>query len=291
MKKCYLILLQIILSVFLISSIGFAAPNLDGHFHKAEWTYDNTAFSSVTIGGTQTTPRYENAKSGFTADPDQFFVNGVGRVGPGGGGDDYDAKYLGLFIDDNYLYFGLKTGFDLENGQGNIKAGDIAIDFSKTLNDAPDFDFGIDLSDHSPSLTKLYEVDGWTHSGHPAKSDPFQIDFSKTTTHLATESYSNGSNTDFYAFYRPGSSDVIEGKIKLSLLQQKLTDIDLDGTSGYYATLHWTMGCGNDFLNKTIQYTPTPGSEVPEPATLILFGMGLIGASAFGRKKFKKENV
>ena len=35
----------------------------------------------------------------------------------------------------------------------------------------------------------------------------------------------------------------------------------------------------------TVSETPPPGSAVPEPTTLALFGMGLIGLARVGRKK------
>lgn len=42
---------------------------------------------------------------------------------------------------------------------------------------------------------------------------------------------------------------------------------------------HWTMSCGNDVLEGAV---PVP---TPEPATILLFGFGLIGLTAFIRRK------
>ncbi|RME28097.1 MAG: PEP-CTERM sorting domain-containing protein [Candidatus Zixiibacteriota bacterium] len=51
---------------------------------------------------------------------------------------------------------------------------------------------------------------------------------------------------------------------------------------GNYSSLnfHITLGCGNDFLNET--YIP---EAVPEPATILLFGLGLAGAGVIRRRR------
>ncbi len=60
--------------------------------------------------------------------------------------------------------------------------------------------------------------------------------------------------------------------------------IDIEGTelqNWEEIAFHWGETCGND----TIEGSAAP---VPEPATMFLFGTGLIGMATVGRKKFRK---
>jgi len=45
---------------------------------------------------------------------------------------------------------------------------------------------------------------------------------------------------------------------------------------------HWTMACGNDVVEGG-------GTPIPEPATMLLLGSGLIGLAGYGRKKLFKK--
>ena len=65
--------------------------------------------------------------------------------------------------------------------------------------------------------------------------------------------------------------------------------IDITGLGWILADLgfHWTMTCGNDVIEGI-----APGGDrppVPEPATMILLGSGLLGFAGLGRKKLLKK--
>jgi len=57
---------------------------------------------------------------------------------------------------------------------------------------------------------------------------------------------------------------------------------DISGTSllsGDEIAFHWGQTCQNDVIEGS--------APVPEPATMLLLGVGLIGLAGFGRKKIK----
>ncbi|MCK5826660.1 MAG: PEP-CTERM sorting domain-containing protein, partial [Desulfuromusa sp.] len=193
----------------------------------------------------------------------------------------FDAEYLFYKQAGSVLSIGLQTGFDVETGKVTVSnkdyyAGDLALSFdgdNSTYEYA--FDFGLYTEDYygnvlGPDAEGLYKVEsffgfvtGWNngvYSGHTV-SNPFAM----ASGTLFTGDITNDAGSFGDSYYRMVSFNLDD-----------IYGLDFTGLD-----VHWTMSCGNDAIDGS-----APAS-VPEPATMVLLGSGLIGLALY-RRKIKK---
>ncbi len=197
----------------------------------------------------------------------------------------------GFFLNGSELQ--MVGGFDFNSSNEGFEIGDIFLDIDGDIGTSETYDEGInsvkdnfgyeyvldlnfsdssyvvyELNNDSYNYTVYYQ--SWNnHQGVNSHSNPYRYDSGGNQKAVGTFQYiSNLSDSDV-GFY--GGT------------HYALVGFDLGFLNGQEFTAHLTMGCGND--NLMGQGT----APVPEPATVILMGIGLIGVAGFGRKKIKKQ--
>lgn len=287
MKKRYSILLQIILSVFLVSSFALAAPTIDGIFNDGGNDPDGWGLLHENYNAKD----LDEWTTGSGGDRVEHFVNGDGKVVYYPRAQNFDAEFLGIFIDNNKLYVGLQTGFDLADGKdyrgGHYSPGDIALDFGADGSYEAGFRFDFNNNDEltSARFFSLTGTEDWLQPsvGSHGVASPYKLDGDP-------DSFVELIGADYAYTHKKFNSNyheyTLEAAVNLSDLTAKLGTVFTEQNK---VNVHWTMSCGNDYLDVTTAYTPNPGgggsNPVPEPSTFILFGIGLLGIGAFGREE------
>ena len=267
MKKT---LMQIMIAAGMLTSAGAQAIAITVDGNLADWGLHQNGNANDWTPNTSVVP----SANQFVVD-DQTGGRGV-YLTPGYGGQDYDAEALYVSKDSNYLYLALITGLspNTPNTGGNYGPGDFAIDFGQNGS----FEFGIQTT--GTDAGKVYKVSAWDYglwdvnnhyinTSHLA-ANPAHPTSIRTGT-LVGEGLLSYKN-EYFTNMGINTGDkhyVIEAAIPLSAF---------DGYSGKF-DVHWTMNCANDSISAD------PDLTIPEPGTLALLPLGLLGLAALRRRK------
>lgn len=190
-------------------------------------------------------------------------------------GELFDIEGSKFAMDNDYLYFAVTTsyGFGVDYEGFFYETGDFFFGFN-----GMDATFGIDMDEggifHNTSTPfGIPDVPMGYHNNIAIANavGPFAIDTDNSdeigtaegSLHMATEFVSN----DTYV-------------LEMRLSKSFFAALGIDFGQVYDVSVRQTMACGNDFL----EHTHDTG-VIPEPGTMALVGLGLLGAGLFARRK------
>lgn len=196
------------------------------------------------------------------------------KLTPGYGGQAYDVEAMYLDYDAQYLYLAMVTGHNplTPDGGNSYAPGDFAIDFGRDGS----YEFGIETLGNGKIQGGVYSVTQWGAGLWGAANEGPTSILSGNLLGLAQMAYSTSGVGNMGA-YTADSHFMYEVRIPTSLFTAYWGRDDFN--------VHWTMNCANDSL----QLSATAAQSIPEPGTLTLFPLGVIGMAWLARNRRKPQ--
>ena len=222
-----------------------------------------------------------------------------GKVGPGRGAQDFDheAGYMACTTD--YLHLALVSGSDQWGSAASSSVpGDIFFDLDEDLK----WDIAVATTDRQCGAVTIkagkvyapkpeYE-DGtwWKNPDQFPSSSPSQVqEYKVEEIYDLGEGFIYTNATPHDDTRHPGHdrSPLDHNVVELSLPWDELAGACLQ--TDVLITAHWTQTCGNDLLQlvASCHGSESPGGVIPEPATLLLSILGLLGVT--GARHYRKR--
>lgn len=295
-----------VLSVFYVLTLGLSANSLAGVINVSDGNLSDWGLFVSTVNDRQAwTPNGNGVESenytyvdngsyaynGMTIyySVEDYIKSGSGYIGPGYGGQTYDAEALYLTWDDDNLYIALVTGHDPNTKDSPSEydpryaaaAGDFALNFWEGTNTSS-YEFGIRtphqqtmtkgtniLTGYSAAVYRTSETSDWRMDPLWGTSIVTSLEMNNLSDHSDlvgtatmtiqklpdTLNIGAGPKTDKHWFYEISVSKSVFGN---ALAQNSFLDIS------------WTMNCANDVILLEDDL-PT----VDEPPVWVLLGLTL----------------
>lgn len=217
-------------------------------------------------------------------------------LSPGFGGQAYDAEAMYVSWDTSMMYIAIATGHSPltpDNPSANsYGAGDIAIDFGRNGS----WDYGIEmLGSRSTAKGHVYSDVNWglglwksngAWTGYYNPSDPRSLalaDTANPTSILSGKDRGIGE----VAYTTSGQNNIGAWINDLHYFYEVAVPLSAFGSNwvtGNTFDLHWSQNCAND----SILVDPKVAITVPEPGTLALLPLGILGLLAIRRKEISR---
>ena len=191
--------------------------------------------------------------------------------------NDFDVDFLDVSISGSQMNVSIKTGYDGSDfGSADLDYGDffVSIDGWNPYGSAP---YLADNKDNGEKWEYAFDV----QSGNLYDIQNYQ-DKILLADLPSGYIYRNGQETEIdttnLTAWKTGTAGSYDGTYYKFM-------IDITGLNWNLSDLgfHWAAAtCANDVIEGS-------AAPVPEPATMLLLGTGLLGLAGFGRRKFKKN--
>jgi hypothetical protein len=190
----------------------------------------------------------------------------------GEGGEKFDLEGLFFAQKDNQIHIGLTNSFGLmahsSSWHENLPLGDIFFGF-----DGESYQYAIDVSQGTIVQVESYYTISDNPFGLNGTYAGYGIDDEIGGTFIESGNVL-GNLSDFsHSTFNMGGDEYNTHVLEFAFDASLISGFGASQTVSF----HNTLACGNDVMNETF-------ATIPEPTTMILFGIGLLGMGLVRRK-------